>query len=122
MPTHGHKTKRDRESPTLRDRYSFMNRREFGRTVAGTLVVAGATLARPQNVSDQAATAPLDVSVMLWTVFRDLPFEARLEKVAAAGYRNVELVGEYEKWSDADFERANAKRKQLGITFDCTAG
>jgi hydroxypyruvate isomerase len=59
---------------------------------------------------------------MLWTVFRDLPFEQRLEKVAEAGYRNVELVGEYDKWTDADFERANAKRKELGITFDCTAG
>jgi hydroxypyruvate isomerase len=59
---------------------------------------------------------------MLWTVFRDLPFEQRLEKVAEAGYRNVELVGEYEKWTAAGFERANARRKELGITFDCTAG
>lgn len=59
---------------------------------------------------------------MLWTVLRDLPFEQRLEKVAQAGYKNVELVGEYANWSDADFDRANAKRKQLGITFDCTAG
>lgn len=59
---------------------------------------------------------------MLWTVFRDLPFEQRLEKVAAAGYTNVELVGEYQKWSEADFERALAARKHLGITFDCTAG
>ena len=59
---------------------------------------------------------------MLWTVFRDLPFEQRLEKVAGAGYTNVELVGEYEKWTDADYDRANAARKRLGITFDCTAG
>jgi hydroxypyruvate isomerase len=59
---------------------------------------------------------------MLWTVFRDLPFEQRLEKVAAAGYANVELVGEYAKWSDAEFDRAIAARKRLGITFDCTAG
>ena len=59
---------------------------------------------------------------MLWTVFRDLPFEQRLEKMAAAGYTNVELVGEFLKWSDADFDRANATRKRLGITFDCTAG
>jgi hydroxypyruvate isomerase len=59
---------------------------------------------------------------MLWTVFRDLPFERRLEKVAEAGYTNVELVGEYEKWSQTDFDRANAKRKELGISFDATAG
>ena len=99
-----------------------MNRREFGRAVAGTVVAAGTTLAHPQTSQGETASAPFDVSVMLWTVFRDLPFEARLEKVASAGYRNVELVGEYEHWSDADLDRINAKRKQLGITFDCTAG
>jgi hydroxypyruvate isomerase len=99
-----------------------MNRRDFGRAVAGTMVAAGTTLARPQIARERTASAPFDVSVMLWTVFRNLPFETRLEKVAAAGYRNVELVGEYEHWSDADFDRVNAKRKQLGITFDCTAG
>jgi hydroxypyruvate isomerase len=100
-----------------------MNRREFGQAVAGTVVAAGSALARSQMVQDRTSpSAPFDVSVMLWTVFRDLPFEARLEKVAGAGYRNVELVGEYEHWSDADFDRANAKRKELRITFDCTAG
>ena len=66
--------------------------------------------------------APFKLSVMLWTVFTDLPFEQRLEKVAEAGYKYVQLVGEYENWSEDDFNRANAKRKQLGITFDATAG
>jgi hydroxypyruvate isomerase len=60
--------------------------------------------------------------VMLWTVFRDLAFEERLQKVSDAGYKCVELVGEYEKWSAADFDRVNAKRKALGIRFDTTAG
>ena len=73
-------------------------------------------------VSDAASGAPFKVSIMLWTVFTDLPFEQRLEKVAEAGYRNVELVGEYEKWTQSDFYRANTARKALGITFDCTAG
>lgn len=59
---------------------------------------------------------------MLWTILRDQPFEQRLEKIAQAGYGNVELVGEYAKWSDEDFTRAIAKKKQLGIHFDCTAG
>src|SRR6266540_4020246 len=102
-----------------------MNRREFGRNVAGTLLAAvpiasGARIAAESR--DSVPVAPFDISVMLWTVFQDLPFEVRLEKIASAGYRNVELVGEYGHWSDADFDRANAKRKQLGITFDCTAG
>jgi len=51
-----------------------------------------------------------------------LPFEERLAKVAEAGYRQVELVGEYEHWTQADFDRANAARKRLGIRFDATAG
>jgi hydroxypyruvate isomerase len=66
--------------------------------------------------------AAFKLSVMLWTVFTDLPFEQRLQKVADAGYKYVELVGEYAKWSDEDFVRANAKRKELGIAFDATAG
>jgi hydroxypyruvate isomerase len=59
---------------------------------------------------------------MLWTVFRKLPFEERLAKVAEAGYTNVELTGEYKNWQQVDFDRANAARKRLGIHFDATAG
>jgi hydroxypyruvate isomerase len=65
---------------------------------------------------------PFGLSVMLWTVFKDLPFEERLAKVAEAGYTNVELVGEYRNWTEADFARANAARKRFGITIDATAG
>jgi len=65
---------------------------------------------------------PYDISVMLWTILRNQPFELRLEKIAEAGYRNVELVGEYRKWTDADFKRAIAKQKELGLNFDITAG
>ncbi len=107
-----------------------MNRRKFAQTLAGT-VVGACGLAQtsdlfaaklPSTEKKDLSSAPFKLSVMLWTVFNDLPFEQRLEKVAEAGYRNVELVGEYDKWTEADFKRANAKRKELGITFDCTAG
>ncbi len=103
-----------------------MDRRTFakaGATLAVSALSAGRTLAAENTTADgAAASAPFGLSVMLWTVFRDLPFEQRLEKVAEAGFKNVELVGEYAQWTDADFDRANAKRKELGITFDCTAG
>jgi hydroxypyruvate isomerase len=59
---------------------------------------------------------------MLWTVFRDLPFEQRLERVAEAGYRAVELVGEFKEWSEADFRNANRKKRELGMVFDATSG
>jgi hydroxypyruvate isomerase len=112
-----------------------MNRRTFAQTLAGT-VVAGSALSRASEVFGEdsawvankgeapgaAFHAPFNLSVMLWTVFRDLPFEQRLEKIAEAGFRNVELVGEYSKWTEAEFRSANAKRKELAISFDCTAG
>jgi hydroxypyruvate isomerase len=97
-----------------------MNRRTFARNLGAAIITA--PVMTHGVAEDSTATVPYKLSVMLWTVFRDLPFEQRLEKVAAAGYTNVELVGEYAKWSDADFDRANVTRKRLGITFDCTAG
>jgi hydroxypyruvate isomerase len=59
---------------------------------------------------------------MLWTVFRDHPFEYRLEKVAEAGYHAVELVNEFDNWTDSDFQQANRTKRSLGITFDANAG
>ena len=112
-----------------------MNRRNFSRTLAGAALgsaalaldpvpnagrtLGGASLA---GTSPSAAETPFKTSVMLWTVFKDMPFEARLEKVAEAGFHAVELVGEYSKWTEDDFRRYNKKRSELGITFDCTAG
>lgn len=103
---------------------SKLNRRTFAQTLGAGLItpaLAG-SLGVAQSEPKAASEAPYGLSVMLWTIFRDLPFEQRLEKVAQAGYRNVELVGEYAKWSDEDFTRAIAKSRQLGIHFDCTAG
>src|SRR5437899_5530760 len=105
---------------------SRMNRRMFTQALA-TAALGAAAPSLPSatvRVADapQLHASPFPLSVMLWTVFNDLPFEQRLAKVAEAGYSNVELVGEYAKWSEADFARANAARKQLGIHFDATAG
>lgn len=98
-----------------------MNRRQFAQGIAGAAFATAAI--RGESREEPASSAvPFPLSVMLWTVWTGLPFEQRLANVAKAGYSNVELVGEYAKWSDADFERANAARKRLGIHFDATAG
>ena len=103
-----------------------MNRRTFTHAMATAALAAVAPplQAAPAFGESSSKVPPFQLSVMLWTVFTDLPFEQRLAKVAEAGYSNVELVGEYSahKWSDADFARANAARKSLGIKFDATAG
>lgn len=107
-----------------------MNRRSFGRAVTGALAAlaaphpdfAAAILPAAGSAAPQTNAVPFQLSVMLWTVFRNLPFEQRLEKVVEAGYHNVELVGEYRKWSAQDFDNAHRKRRELGIRFDTTAG
>jgi len=118
-----------------------MNRRNFTKTLAGATLGAAALSLDPPGVAepkfsapttgDSAARgaadqnpveAPFKISIMLWTVFNNLPFEERLEKVAEAGYHAVELVGEYSKWTKDDFRRYTKKRAELGITFDTTAG
>jgi len=102
-----------------------MDRRQFTQALAASAFAAASpALPAPARAASPSsgADSPFPLSVMLWTVFRDLPFEERLAKVVEAGYTNVELVGEYAKWAAADFDRANAARKRLGIHFDATAG
>ncbi len=101
-----------------------MNRRTFTQVLA-TAALGAAAPPLPAAAAGSPASpqeAPFPLSVMLWTVFTDLPFEQRLAKVAEAGYSNIELVGEYRDWSAADFAGANAARQRLGIRFDATAG
>jgi hydroxypyruvate isomerase len=97
-----------------------MDRRDFGRMLAGA--TAGAALSSFAAVDSPANDAPLKFSVMLWTVEKKLPFEQRLEKVAEAGYSAVELVDEFKGWSEADFRRANTRKRELKLIFDATAG
>ena len=101
-----------------------MNRREFSGTaakaaLAATLLPAARQLTSAATKHEQGGPK---LSVMLWTVFRNLPFEQRLEKVAEAGYHAVELVEEFRNWQAEDFRRTAARRRSLGMTFDATAG
>ncbi|HEX5482750.1 MAG TPA: TIM barrel protein [Terriglobia bacterium] len=105
-----------------------MNRRSFARQLAGAamgtaalggMIGAADATAEPANAG---SSGPFEFSVMLWTVFRKLPFEERLEKVAEAGYRNVELTGEFHHWSEDDYANYMHKARSLGLHFDCTSG
>ncbi|HEY6945571.1 MAG TPA: TIM barrel protein [Candidatus Acidoferrum sp.] len=106
-----------------------MHRREFMGVCAGAALTAAAGV--------PAAATPLvygvlpvpnadgvsfSLSVMLWTVYRNLPFSQRLEKVAEAGYHAVELVDEFKNWKPQDFAEARRKKRELGIEIDGTCG
>lgn len=105
-----------------------MDRRAFTRTLAGAALGATAlprpslAMARPSAPAGETAEVPFRLSVMLWTVFQGLPFEQRLENVAAAGYQAVELVGEFNSWSEDDFRSVHRRKQSLGLSFDATAG
>ena len=99
-----------------------MDRRRFAKTAVAALGAAAIPSLLSSAQPSGSNSLPFNLSVMLWTVYKDLPFEQRLEKVAEAGYQAVELVKEFENWTDADFRRANSKNRSLGITFDATAG
>jgi hydroxypyruvate isomerase len=98
-----------------------INRRQFAATIASA-AIAGTILDAQSPLNPPDKNPPIPLSIMLWTVWTDLPFEQRLANVAQAGYTNVELVGEYNKWSDADYSTAISASKRLGIQFDATAG
>jgi hydroxypyruvate isomerase len=103
-----------------------MRRREFVSVCAGAAVtsaaVGPASLASPGKSEKEADGVPFSLSVMLWTVYRDLPFLLRLEKVREAGYRAVELVEEFKSWQQQDFADARRKKQELGMEFDGTTG
>lgn len=103
-----------------------MHRREFMGACAGAALTAAtarsSVAALPIPARTEADGVPFSITVMLWTVFHDLPFPERLEKVAGAGYRAVELVGEFKDWKPQDFADARRKKRELAIEFDGTCG
>ena len=104
-----------------------MRRREFMGACAGAAVTAAARApitpsTPPPSAAPEADGVPFTLTVMLWTVYRDLPFPQRLEKVAEAGYHAVELVGEFKDWKPQDFADARRKKRELGIEIDGTCG
>ena len=51
-------------------------------------------------------------SVMMWALNKRGSFEENLERVAEAGYRHVELVGEFARWSEEDWRRILARMRR----------
>ena len=105
-----------------------MHRREFMGVCAGAALTAATGAPSKATASviapdvEQSEVGSFSLSVMLWTVFNDLPFPQRLEKVAEAGYHAVELVDEFKDWTKQDFADARHKKRELAIEFDGTTG
>jgi hydroxypyruvate isomerase len=90
-----------------------------------TAAIAARSIATNRLVGESlqdAGEAGPQFSVMMWTLNKLGSFEENLERVAQAGYRHVELVGEYKKWSQEDTSRILARMRALKITVDAMAG
>jgi hydroxypyruvate isomerase len=101
----------------------MLSRRAFGAQVAA--VLAGPVfLSRRMmgQVLPKAKEAGPQFSVMMWTLNKRGSFEDNLERVAEAGYRHVELVGEFARWSEEDWRRILARMQTLTITVDAASG
>jgi hydroxypyruvate isomerase len=100
----------------------MLSRRGFGRMLGATLA---ARVMVPDGLMAQAsgfAEASPQFSVMMWALKKWGSFEENLERVAQAGYRHVELVGEFAGWSAEDWRRILARMRALKITVDATSG
>lgn len=98
------------------------SRRSFLQTATASLGVGIATAQQaPQGASPVAGVPPpkaarIKSSVMIWTLKGTL--EQKFAKVAAAGIQSIELVSEYEKWTDADVKQVKELRKSYDVGID----
>jgi hydroxypyruvate isomerase len=97
----------------------MLSRRGFGRLMSAVLVAPGGLTGQAHTGVDEAGS---QFSVMMWALNKRGSFEENLERVAQAGYRHVELVGEFMRWSEADWTRILARMQALKITVDATSG
>jgi hydroxypyruvate isomerase len=102
---------------------SMLTRRDFTGLVTASLAMPGlgSRMLGQTALTPSRATAP-KTSVMMWTLNKGGSFEQNLERVAEAGYDQVELVSEFKSWSPADMTRILARMKAIGIRVDAMAG
>ena len=103
----------------------MLSRRSFNRLaglgVAGLSAMGSRALAlAPSDAGEPSVTD--QISVMLWTLHAGRSFEQRLDLAAKAGYRHVELVDEFQQWSEDGFTRNLSRMRSLGLTVDAIAG
>ncbi len=96
----------------------MLTRRSFAGLMAGSFAASSL----PLRALAQGAVGAPNFSVMIWTMNKLGTLEQNLETVAKAGYHQIELVGEFKKWSEDDYTRIMGKMKALGITVDATTG
>src|SRR5215469_8559580 len=92
----------------------IMNRREFNR-LSTLAALADGSLVRHLAAQPAAAAIKPKLSVMLWTLGRQMPADAQADIAAKAGYAGVELLGDYKTWKPDQLAAFKAKLKSTGM-------
>src|SRR6185503_3466092 len=94
-----------------------MNRREFTRFGALAALAQGSLV---RQMAAQTATTAIKpkLSIMLWTLGRQMPADAQVDIAAKAGYAGVELLGDYKTWKPEQMAAFKAKLKSTGMVVD----
>lgn len=97
----------------------MLTRRGFGR-LCGLASLDTVRAGAMQNLS--AVGASDRCSVMLWALAGVAkPFSERLALAANAGFRCVELVGEFRDWSETEWVEVLGRMRALGLSVDAIA-
>jgi hydroxypyruvate isomerase len=101
----------------------MLTRRDFTGLVTASLAMPGigSRMIGQTAVSPSRAIKP-KTSVMMWTLNKGGSFDQNLERVAEAGYDQVELVSEFKSWTPSDTARILARMEAVGVSVDAMAG
>ncbi len=94
-----------------------MNRRNFNRLGAVAALAQG-SLVRRMTAQTAAVAIKPKLSIMLWTLGRQMPADAQVDIAAKAGYAGVELLGDYKTWKPDQLAAFQAKLKSTGLVVD----
>lgn len=87
------------------------------RTFIGSALAGGVAMAQQQGGGPPAPkSARIKSSVMIWTLKGTI--EQKFAAVAEAGIQSVELVTEYQSWSDADVKLVESLRRSYNVGID----
>jgi hydroxypyruvate isomerase len=95
----------------------MINRREWNR-IAALAALAQGSLVRPMAAQTTTAATKPKLSIMLWTLGRQMPADAQVDIAAKAGYAGVELLSDYKTWKPDQMAAFKAKLKSTGLVVD----
>jgi hydroxypyruvate isomerase len=94
-----------------------MNRRDFNR-VGALAALAQSSLV--QHMAAQTASTAIKpkLSIMLWTLGRQMSADAQVDVAAKAGYAGVELLTDYKTWKPDQMAAFKTRLKSTGLVVD----